>query len=367
MIFKQKTPDAILRSAVIVIAAILVFAALKAGADIFAPLALAAVTGVMLAPVTDGLEKLGLSSGLASALVLLAGVCAMGMLVILIEPVVWRVAEEIPRIRLELRSFIEEIRGLIRGLEDVNREVEQALGGDGSGGSKADGEAEAVVPSLTSAILLAPVFLAQFLIFFGALFFFLFTRKNIYVYMSRKIGSSADTREIMRRFTRAERVVSRYFLTISVINFGLGAAVGGTLMLLGLPGPVLWGLAAAILNFILYIGPIAMAIGLSLAGLLAFDGAMVILPPAIYLTLNVIEAQFVTPSLVGKNIAINPLLIFVSLVVWLWLWGPIGAIVAIPLLAILLVMLDIFEGEVPGEAEAEAPLVPEAELAAPEK
>lgn len=356
MAYRYKTPDPILRSAVIVIAAILVFAALKAGADIFAPLALATITGVMLAPITDGLEKLGLSSGLASALVLLAGVCGMGVLVLVLEPVVWRVAEEIPRIRTELRDFIEEMRGLIRGLEDVNREVEQAFGGDGNSTSEGDGEA--VVPSLTSAILLAPVFLAQFLIFFGALFFFLFTRKNIYVYASRKIGSSADTREIMRRFTRAERVVSRYFLTITTINFGLGAALGGALALIGLPGPVIWGLAAAMLNYILYIGPIAMTLGLTLAGLLAFDGAMVIVPPAIYLLFNLTEAQFVTPSLVGKNIAINPLLIFVSLVVWLWLWGPIGAIVAIPMLAILLVMLDVFEGEVPGEGEASPPPVP---------
>ncbi|WP_323766135.1 AI-2E family transporter [Marinovum sp.] len=357
MAHRYKNPDPILRSAVIVIAAILVFASLKAGADIFAPLALATITGVMLAPVTDGLEKLGLTSGLASALVLLAGMCGIGVLILLIEPVVWRVAEEIPRIRLELRGFIEDMRGLIRGLEDVNREVEQALGGDGT--SKPEGDAETVVPSLTSAILLAPVFLAQFLIFFGALFFFLFTRKNIYIYMSRRIGSSADTREIMRRFTRAERVVSRYFLTISVINFGMGAALGGALMVIGLPGPVLWGLAAAMLNYILYIGPIAMTIGLSLAGLLAFDGVMVIVPPAIYLFFNLAEAQFVTPSLVGKNIAINPLLIFVSLVVWLWLWGPIGAIVAIPMLAILLVMLDVFEGEVPGEGAASPPPVAE--------
>lgn len=195
----------------------------------------------MLAPVTDGLEKLGLSSGLASALVLLAGVCGIGLLVLLVEPVVWRVAEEVPRIRLELRGFIEEMRGLIRGLENVNREVEQALGGDGRTGGPEGDDGEPVIPSLSSAILLAPVFLAQFLIFFGALFFFLFTRKNIYVYMSRRIGSSAETAEIMKRFTRAERVVSRYFLTITTINFGLGAALGGAMALIGLPGPVIWG------------------------------------------------------------------------------------------------------------------------------
>lgn len=348
MVNTPQTPDPVLRSAVIVIAVILVFAALRAGADIFAPLVLATITGVMLAPVTDGLQRLGLSGGLASAVVLVIGIVAIGFLVLLVEPVVWRVAEEVPRIRYELRTVIEELRGLIRGLDEMNREVEEALGGNGGNGG--NGESENMVPSLTSAIYLAPVFMAQFLIFMGTLFFFLFTRKGIYVWTSRKIGSSADTSEIMARLTRAERVVSRYFLTISMINIGLGVALGSALALIGVSSPVIWGVAAALLNFILYIGPMTLTAGLLLAGLLAFDGIMVMAPAAIFLFFNLIEAQFVTPALLGKHLAVNPLLIFVSLVVWLWLWGPIGAIVAIPTLAIALVMLDAFD-ERPGEAE----------------
>ncbi|TNF22625.1 MAG: AI-2E family transporter [Rhodobacteraceae bacterium] len=349
MIKSPPPPDPVLRSAVIVIAVILVFAALRAGADIFAPLVLATITGVMLAPVTDGLVRLGLSEGLASAVVLVVGIIGIAFLVLLIEPVVWSVAEEVPRIRYELRTVIEELRGLIRGLDEMNREVEAALGGDGSGSAEKD--SETMVPNLTSAIYLAPVFMAQFLIFMGTLFFFLFTRKGIYVWTSRKIGSSADTSEIMARLTRAERVVSRYFLTISMINVGLGTALGGALALIGLPSAAIWGAAAALLNYILYIGPMTVTAGLALAGLVAFDGIMVIAPPAIFLLFNLIEAQFVTPALLGKHLAVNPLLIFVSLVVWLWLWGPIGAIVAIPTMAIALVMLDVFDegDEVPGE------------------
>jgi len=349
MLNSPKAPDPVLRLAVIVIAVILVFAALRAGADIFAPLVLATITGVMLAPITDGLQRLGLSGGLASAVVLVIGIVAIGFLVLLIEPVVWRVAEEVPRIRYELRTVIEELRGLIRGLDEMNREVEQALGGNGEGGD--NGESEKMVPSLTSAIYLAPVFMAQFLIFMGTLFFFLFTRKGIYVWTSRKIGSSADTFEVMARLTRAERVVSRYFLTISMINIGLGVALGSALAVIGLPSAPIWGVAAALLNFILYIGPMTLTAGLALAGLVAFDGIMVIVPAAIFLMFNLIEAQFVTPALLGKHLAVNPLLIFVSLVVWLWLWGPIGAIVAIPTLAIALVLLDAFD-EKPGNDAA---------------
>ena len=96
--------------------------------------------------------------------------------------------------------------------------------------------------------------------------------------------------------------------------------------------------------------------GLLLAGLIAFSGLMVFAPAAIFLCLNMIESQFVTPAMIGKHLSVNPLLIFVSLVVWLWIWGPIGGIVAIPVLVIVLVMLDIFDSE--GRARKKPPQEP---------
>ena len=175
------------------------------------------------------------------------------------------------------------------------------------------------------------------------LFFFLLTRKGIYSWLARFIGDRADTEILLQRFTQAERLVSRYFLTITVINAALGTALAGALALIGLPGPFIWGLTAALANFILYMGPMMVTGGLLIAGLVAFDGLMTFLPAVIFLSLNMIEAQFATPAFLGRHISVNPLLIFVSLVVWLWLWGPIGGIIAIPVLVIALVMLNIFE------------------------
>ena len=91
--------DPVLRIAVIVIAVATVFVTLKLGEDIFAPMVLATVGGVMLAPVTDGLVRIGIARGLAAALVLLAGIILLAVIVILIEPVFWRVAGELPRIK----------------------------------------------------------------------------------------------------------------------------------------------------------------------------------------------------------------------------------------------------------------------------
>lgn len=336
--------DSAIRVSVIVIAVVLTFAALRTGGDIFAPMVLATVSGVMLAPLSDMFERAGLPPGLAAAVVLVLGILGIAVIAILVEPIIWRVVEELPRIKWELRAIVEEFRNLIRGLDEVNREVGEALGTEDTAASGEKDEAP-IMPKLHNALFLAPRLVAQILIFGGTLFFFLYTRKGIYVWLSRWIGRSADTAIIMRRFTRAERLVARYFLTVSIINAGLGAALGGALVIIGLPAPLIWAIAAALLNFILYVGPMTMIAGLLFAGLIAFDGMMVAVPAFIFLCLNTIEAQFVTPALVGRHIAVNPLLIFVSLVVWLWLWGPVGAIIAIPVLVITLVMLDIFDPE----------------------
>lgn len=339
--------DPVLRIAVIVIALILGFAALQAGADVFAPMVLALVTGVMLAPATDVLERVGLSTGLAAAAVLIVGVSAIAVLAVLAAPVIWRIAEELPRIQFELRSIIADFTNLINGLKEMSREMEKALGaepGQSAGGS------ESSLPDITNALFLAPVVLAQILIFAGTLFFFLLTRKSMYAWLSRWIGSSGDTEIILKRFTNAERMVARYFLAISIINAGVGAALGGALFLINLPAPFIWGFVAALLNFLLYVGPMAMAAGLLLAGIVAFDGPMVLVPPAIFLFINMVEAQFVTPTFVGRHVSVNPLLIFISLVIWLWLWGPLGAIIAIPVLVIAIALLDIFAEDDAGQS-----------------
>ena len=342
MLNQRSSGDPVLRVAVIVIAVTLGFGALKLAADIFAPMVLGIVAAVILSPVTEVFERWGLPTGLASAIVLVLGISGLAILIVLIEPVVWRVIEELPSIKWELRAIIEEFRTLVRGLDAVNREVEEALGTEAESGGEGEGGPNPM-PTVSGTLYLAPVVVAQVLIFGGTLFFFLLTRKGIYQWSARWIGDSSDTAIILNRFTTAERLVARYFLTISIVNAVLGTVLGTALALIGLPGPIIWGVSAALLNFILYAGPMVVVAGLLLAGVIAFEGLMILAPAAIFLTINMIEAQFVTPAMVGKHVAVNPLLVFVSLVIGLWIWGPIGGVVAIPVLVIVLVMLDIFD------------------------
>lgn len=343
--------DRSLRFSILLIATILGFATLKYAQDFFSPLVLALVTGVILGPLTDFLQRIGLPVAWAAISVLSVGVLSFAALAFLAEPLIWQVVDELPKLKWEVRSIVAEFRNIIQGLDQVNKEVEEVLGSvNQSEGPVVDVE-EGKMPTLTDALFLAPVLVAHFLIFAGSLFFFLLTRKSIYSWLSGALGGRHDE-TIENRLTLAEQMVSQYVLTISIINVGLGMALAGVLWLIDMPAPFVWGAIATLLNFVLYLGPLALALGLGLAGLVAFDGLMVVAPPLLFLGLNLIEAQLVTPSLVGRRISVNPLLIFVSLLFWLWLWGPIGGVIAIPLLVIALVMFDLFD-ELPDQDVAE--------------
>ena len=192
------------------------------------------------------------------------------------------------------------------------------------------------MPSMMDAVLYAPSVAAQVLIFVGALFFFLLSRVEVYDYLSQHRILSSRPRDTSLILLAAERRVSRYFLTITVINAGFGTIIGTVMALLGMPSPIVWGVLAFLMNFILYLGPITLAGILVIAGSITFDGLYAFAPAALFISINAMEGQFVTPSLVGRQLAVSPLLVFLSLIFWLWLWGPIGGFVAIPLLVWLI-------------------------------
>jgi predicted PurR-regulated permease PerM len=138
--------------------------------------------------------------------------------------------------------------------------------------------------------------------------------------------------------------LSAFLFTITLINAVLGAAVGFAAFLVGLPNPVLWGVLAGVLNFIPYFGPITGVVILLVAGFITFESPFrAILPSLIYLGLHGVEANFVTPTILGRRLTLNPLVIFISLMFWTWLWGIPGALLSIPMLMMLKIACDHFQ------------------------
>jgi predicted PurR-regulated permease PerM len=331
------------RWALVVIAAVALLGAFKYGQGIFAPLAFGLVLGVVLSPVADAVDRIGLPRALGALLSLVLGLGLIALVIVLIEPKVSQAMQRAPEIMRELRGLVQGLREIGAGIEGVSAEVAEAINEEAGNAAAAPAEeAEAVrVPSLYDALSFAPSFLAQVLIVIGAFFFFLLSRHEIYEWVARRRDGLSEG-PTARTLKDAERQVARYFLAIALINGGFGLTVGLALHTLGLPAPYVWGLVAALMNFILYIGPALVAAGLVVAGALAFEGAMSLAPAAIFVGLNAIEGQFVTPALVGRHMRVNPLLVFLSLVLWLWLWGPIGGIVAIPILLYILAIVSGF-------------------------
>ncbi|WP_176473841.1 AI-2E family transporter [Actibacterium ureilyticum] len=329
------------RISLILLAVIAVLTALDAVENIAAPAALALVVGFVLSPLSDFWERrnfppvIGALLGLALALALLA------MLVLVMQPFVLELVDQAPRIMSDMKDTVDTVRGLVQGIEDVTKDVEQAVTPPAEAVPGAPPPADPVdLPSVTDAIVAAPAVLSQILIFGGVLFFFLLTRREIYDWVARCFQAVERREGTVACLRRAERLVSRYFVTITIINACLGLATAIYLQALGLPGAVLWGLVAFLINFVLYLGPAVFAVALLVAGLVQFDNGYALLPALGFIAMNGLEGQFITPALVGRNMQLNPLLVFLSLVFGIWLWGAIGGIVAIPLLIWMLVLTD---------------------------
>ncbi|SPE61545.1 conserved membrane hypothetical protein [Verrucomicrobia bacterium] len=138
-----------------------------------------------------------------------------------------------------------------------------------------------------------------------------------------------------------QQQISNYLFAVSLINVGLGTLVGGGLYFLGVPNAAMWGMLIALLNFVPYFGPVAGISLLAMVGLLTFDSLWRgLFPPAWYLLLHLLEANFVTPVLLGRRFTLNPVVIFVSLIFWTWLWGVPGALLSVPILVSIKVICE---------------------------
>ncbi len=138
---------------------------------------------------------------------------------------------------------------------------------------------------------------------------------------------------VLSGFRQAQRDIGRFISTMSIVNVALGVATGLALWLIGLPNPVLWATTTAVLTFIPYFGPLLVTILLLLAGSVTFGtGVEMLGPPAAFLVLHGIEANFLSPMIMGHRLRLSPVFVFLSVLVWGWLWGLAGAFIAVPLL-----------------------------------
>jgi predicted PurR-regulated permease PerM len=183
--------------------------------------------------------------------------------------------------------------------------------------------------------------ISEFVVFFGTLLFFLAASTRL----RRKLVVAFDTREgrlsMLRILNDIEENLVRYLATMSAINVALGAVTAIMLAVIGFPNPPTFGLLAFALNYVPYIGPAIVALVLTGVGLVSQPSlGQALLAPALFVALATLEGQIITPNVVGRRLTLNPFVVFLALAFWTWLWGPIGAFLAVPLLIVSFVVLS---------------------------
>jgi predicted PurR-regulated permease PerM len=321
-------------------AGLAVVAALYFARTLFIPVTLACVIGLVLAPIVRALCRIGLPRALASGLVVIASILVVAaILARLSSPAVeWfsRVPLAMARLRYTFREFVI-------ALQDV-REFTQSMARLSPGESEGS---EVVVqgPDLAQVFLTNTGELLAMIVVTGILLFFLLANGYLFlqktVHVLPRFGDKKRAVEIGRAL---QIEVSRYLFTITAINVALGCATSAAMFMLGLPDPLLWGVLATLLNFIPYAGPILTLGAILLASVVTFSTPLdVFLPPLAFGLLQAIEGNVITPMLLGRSLTLNPVIVFVSLLLWGWLWGPAGMLLAVPLLVIAKILCDHIE------------------------
>ena len=177
------------------------------------------------------------------------------------------------------------------------------------------------------------------------MFFMLASGRLFYEKLVRVLPTMTEKKRAIRVVHTVEREVSRYLFTITAINLSLGAVIATILWSIGMPNPILWGVMAAALNFIPYVGALAGVVVVGLVALVSFPTASTAaLAAGSYFLCTTIEGQLLTPALVGRRLEMNPVAVFVSIALWGWLWGIPGALMAVPFLVSLKVLCEHFDG-----------------------
>ena len=319
-------------AATIGIFVILFFVALSLARPVLLPVVTALVVTMTVGPLSARADRLHIPASVtAIVLWLLVAAVFYGLIMLVAAPVVGWI-DKAPDIGRSIQSKLYLLDGPLASLRDLRNAL---LPTQTDKGINVDfvAIAQSMVTIVTPAI-------GQILIFFVTLFFMLLGRNRFRAVMAGLFAEREARLRVLKILNGIERNLTRYLSVVTVINLGVGAGAGAIAWAVGLPDPVAWGVLGFVLNFIPYIGAAIVELGMFLVGLVAFPALLpAFIAPALYLGMALVEGQFLTPSIVGRRFTLNPLTVFLSLVFWAWLWGPVGAFLAVPLLIMGLVVI----------------------------
>ncbi len=309
---------------------------LSLGKDFFVPIVFAFLLAQVFSPIRRFFDRIGVHPALTS--VIIVGLLVIGITAItgaIIVPVSGYL-HNLPRIEEDLQTKLSGISQALSGAFKASRQVADLLKSHAADVQQVELRGNG---PLTSAALIVPAMLGQVLLTLILLLFLLASGDLFYEKLVEAMPTVQDKRRAMQIASDIERRLSRYLLTITVINASLGLVIGILLWLMGMPNPILFGVIAFACNFVPYLGPFASLTAGTAVALISFDGIGFSAAVAgMYLVIMAFEGHIVTPYFIGRRLQLNTVVVLIAVSFWAWLWSVIGMLLAVP----LLVTLNVF-------------------------
>jgi predicted PurR-regulated permease PerM len=332
-------------TALLVLATLAVGFTLWAAQGLLLPVLLAMFFALIGNPIIRLLQRAYVPRFVSALLVIVLGLAGTGVLAAkLVSPA----GEWISQVPRELRDLAPKLRNLARPMQQANEAAEniaRAAGGDTT--TRPVQVVKTEVNDPYKALTATPRMIAAVLAVVLLTFFFMVYGQSLQRKAIELLPDRQQKRLTVEILQSIEHEMSRYVMTISAINILVGLALAGALFWLGVPGDeaLLWGTMAAIFNYAPYVGPLIGILVMLVMGFVAFDDLWhSVLPAVIYLGLHTIEGQLLTPIVLGARMALSPLVLILALMVFGWLWGIIGLLLAVPLLVCVKIVLTKVEG-----------------------
>lgn len=316
------------------LAALVLFSALYTCAlaqVVLVPIVIAILLGLMLAPAVRLLERWHVPRVLGALAVTLAFFTALAAVLLMLAAPAREWLGRLPTALAHMQDLLQELRRPLQMASEAGKKLGELASLDEAAPVRLVDASSGFVPQALSA---APALVTALVIVLFLTFLFLLHGDVLLRKFVTLAPDWRSKRDLVQATRQAQHELSLYMLTISLINAGLGVATMIALYLLGMPDPWLWGGVAALLNFAPFVGPLATAILLVVAGFAEFSTPwQALAAPGAFLFLQMLEGQLITPHLVGHRLALDPVMVFLVLILLGWMWGVAGLLLAVPLIS----------------------------------
>ncbi len=312
-------------------------AALYVASPIVLPVVLAIVLKLLLQPLVRVTERAGLPRALGAVLAVFLLVAAIAALISGVAGPAASWAGKLPEALPQIQQKLQFLARPIGSMQWMMGQL-QSLPGVGSGPPEASGHSFNVMGALFSGTTEVAAGLFTTLV---VLFYLLVSGETFMRRFVEILPSFGKKRQAVELALDIERNISAYLITVTLINAVVGVFTVGVMWACGVANPLLWGLIAFVVNFVPILGPMVALVVFLMAGILSLGVTWwALLPVGLYFLVHVVEGEIVTPMLLARRFTINPVAVILTLLFWYWMWGVPGAILAVPMLAIIKIVCD---------------------------